>query len=97
MIYQDYSEFRAVLYPSGTVKWEPGGVFKTMCTIDITYYPFDEQRCELIFGAWSYYTSKMNLTTNTYVSPPPSPPPDSQSFLDDASVANDGSLSETGR
>ncbi len=63
-IYQDYSEFQAVLYPSGKVKWEPGGVFKTMCQIDITYYPFDEQVCDLTFGAWSYYTSKMNLTTN---------------------------------
>ena len=64
-IYQDYDEFQAVLYPDGTVRWEPGGVFKTMCQIDITYYPFDEQRCDLTFGAWSYYTSKMNLTTSS--------------------------------
>jgi len=62
-IYQDYSEFHAALYPDGTVRWEPGGVFKTVCQIDITHYPFDEQRCNLTFGAWSYYTSKMNLTT----------------------------------
>ncbi len=33
-----------------------------MCTIDITYYPFDEQVCSLTFGAWSYHTFKMNLT-----------------------------------
>ncbi len=33
-----------------------------MCTIDITYYPFDEQVCSMTFGAWSYHTSKMNLT-----------------------------------
>jgi hypothetical protein len=33
-----------------------------VCEIDITYYPFDEQRCKLIFGAWSYHTTKMNLT-----------------------------------
>ena len=38
------------------------GVFKTMCEIDITYYPFDEQLCVLVFGAWSYHTAKMNLT-----------------------------------
>ena len=38
------------------------GVFKTMCEIDVTYYPFDEQRCQLTFGAWSYHTNKMNLT-----------------------------------
>ena len=34
-----------------------------MCPIEITYYPFDTQNCNLQFGAWSYYTSKMNLTT----------------------------------
>lgn len=33
-----------------------------MCEIDITYFPFDEQQCSLVFGAWSYHTSKMNLT-----------------------------------
>ena len=40
-------------------------MFKTMCQIDITYYPFDEQKCDLVFGAWSYYTTKMNLTTES--------------------------------
>ena len=33
-----------------------------MCNIDITNYPFDEQVCVLTFGAWSYHTSKMNLS-----------------------------------
>ena len=62
-IYEDYNNFRAIIRHDGFVRWEPGGVFKTMCQIDITYYPFDEQVCELIFGAWSYHTSKMNLTS----------------------------------
>ena len=35
------------------------GVFKTMCIIDITYYPFDDQRCELTFGSWSYNIGKV--------------------------------------
>ena len=47
---------------NGRIHWEPGGVFKTVCEVDITYYPFDEQVCRLVFGAWSYRTSKMNLT-----------------------------------
>ena len=47
---------------TGAVHWEPGGVFKTGCMIDITYYPFDEQSCNLVFGAWSYRTVKMNIT-----------------------------------
>ena len=66
-IYESYNEFQAVLRPDGSLRWEPGGIFKTMCQIDITYYPFDEQKCDLTFGAWSYYTSKMNMTTNKVV------------------------------
>ena len=63
-IYEDFGQFQATVRADGSIRWEPGGVFKTMCAIDITYYPFDEQRCDLTFGAWSYYTSKMNLTTD---------------------------------
>jgi len=65
-IYGEYSEFQAVLSRDGRVRWEPGGVFRTMCPIDIRFYPFDEQTCELVFGAWSYYTTKMNLTVNEH-------------------------------
>ena len=39
-------------------------MFKTMCEIDITYFPFDQQECSLTFGAWSYHTTKMNLTNS---------------------------------
>ncbi|ESN99178.1 hypothetical protein HELRODRAFT_66967, partial [Helobdella robusta] len=55
---------RAVIQHDGSIHWEPGGVFKTICEIDITYYPFDEQCCTITFGAWSYHTSKMNLTNS---------------------------------
>lgn len=56
-----------MLRQTGSIRWEPAGVFKTICSIDITYYPFDGQTCELIFGAWSYDTTKMNLTTSRSV------------------------------
>jgi hypothetical protein len=36
-----------------------------MCEIDITYFPFDDQTCALVFGAWSYHTTKMNLTNSS--------------------------------
>ena len=58
-------QFRAMIKHDGSVRWEPGGVFKTMCEIDITYYPFDEQTCEIIFGAWTYQTNKVNLTNTS--------------------------------
>ena len=40
------------------VRWEPGGVFKTMCQIDITFYPFDEQ----VGVIASYTCSVRNIT-----------------------------------
>ncbi|KAK2175745.1 hypothetical protein NP493_711g03120 [Ridgeia piscesae] len=62
-VYKRYGHFRAILSHDGSIRWEPGGAFKTMCQIDITYYPFDDQLCSLVFGAWSYRTSNMNLTS----------------------------------
>ncbi|ESO03736.1 hypothetical protein HELRODRAFT_173437 [Helobdella robusta] len=64
-IYDEYNQFRAVVSYAGIVHWEPGGVFATMCSVNITFYPFDRQMCELKFGAWSYHTDKMNLTLPT--------------------------------
>ncbi len=45
-IYGDYGQFRAIINSTGSIHWEPGGIFKTVCEIDITYYPFDEQDCQ---------------------------------------------------
>ena len=64
-IYADYKEFRAIIKNTGRIHWEPGGIFKTICQIDITYFPFDDQYCSLMFGAWSYHTNKMNLTNSS--------------------------------
>ena len=55
-------QVRATINPEGFVNWKPSGVFKTVCEIDITYYPFDEQICFLEFGAIAYQATMMNLT-----------------------------------
>lgn len=33
---------------------QPTGIFKSTCKIDITWFPFDDQRCEMKFGSWTY-------------------------------------------
>ena len=38
-----------ILLNNGTVMWEPGAAVITRCTLDFTYFPFDEQTCELDF------------------------------------------------
>lgn len=34
-----------VVYSDGTINWIPPGIFEISCKIDITWFPFDEQRC----------------------------------------------------
>ena len=30
------------------------GLFMSSCPIDITWFPFDDQNCEMKFGSWTY-------------------------------------------
>lgn len=50
----------------GHVHWEPGGVFTTTCDIDIRYFPFDDQSCPILVGAWAYYSARMNITNASH-------------------------------
>ncbi|KAL3101281.1 hypothetical protein niasHT_028037 [Heterodera trifolii] len=43
-----------IVYNDGNVSWVPPGIFKISCKIDITWFPFDEQRCFFKFGSWTY-------------------------------------------
>jgi len=45
---------KATLFPSGKVHWEPPAIYKSSCTIDVEFYPFDKQLCTLKFGSWTY-------------------------------------------
>ncbi|XP_069107332.1 neuronal acetylcholine receptor subunit beta-3-like [Argopecten irradians] len=42
----------ARIYHDGVVEWRPYDVFNTKCSIDITYFPFDKQTCDIVFGVW---------------------------------------------
>ena len=43
-----------VVTSSGTCTYIPPGIFKSSCQIDITWFPFDDQDCDLKFGSWTY-------------------------------------------
>ena len=38
------------------------GIFKSTCQIDITWFPFDDQDCEMKFGSWTYNGLKVGKT-----------------------------------
>ncbi|CAL2029319.1 unnamed protein product [Caenorhabditis brenneri] len=45
----------------GRVTWQPPVVYDAFCNIDIEWYPYDQQICELKFGSWTYGGSQLNL------------------------------------
>lgn len=49
----------------GTIHWYPYTVFESICDIDVSFYPFDTQTCDIIFTSWSYTRWEINLTVPT--------------------------------
>ncbi|XP_063990955.1 neuronal acetylcholine receptor subunit alpha-7-like isoform X1 [Diachasmimorpha longicaudata] len=50
-----------VVKDNGTCLYVPPGIFKSTCKIDITWFPFDDQRCEMKFGSWTYDGFQLDL------------------------------------
>lgn len=36
-------------------------LIKSTCKIDVTWFPFDDQKCSLIFGSWSLSSKELRL------------------------------------
>ncbi|XP_072038542.1 neuronal acetylcholine receptor subunit alpha-7-like isoform X2 [Amphiura filiformis] len=50
-----------VVYSNGDCLWVPPGLLKSTCTIDVAYFPFDEQSCEIKFSSWTYDGNSLDL------------------------------------
>ena len=53
-----------VVTSEGLCTYIPPGMFKSSCPIDITWFPFDDQSCEMKFGSWTYNGFKVRTCSN---------------------------------
>lgn len=42
--------------------YSPMDLTVSHCDMDITWFPFDEQKCELIYESWKYEGHEVNLS-----------------------------------
>ncbi|XP_048583770.1 neuronal acetylcholine receptor subunit alpha-10 [Nematostella vectensis] len=53
---------KVVMTNDGVAKWYAPTEVRTICKIDISYFPFDTQSCTMLFGSWTYTGSYLNLS-----------------------------------
>lgn len=58
---------KAVIKYDGTILWTPPANYKSACTIDVTFFPFDLQNCSMKFGSWTYDGSQVSFSSTVCV------------------------------
>ena len=60
--FQDFMNTFSIVQHTGDVLWMFPAVVKTYCTLDVRHFPFDRQKCNIIFISWTFNGFKMNIT-----------------------------------
>lgn len=50
---------KVVISSDGKIVWTNPAIFRSFCKINVRYFPFDDQECQLQFGPMTY-----NLSSN---------------------------------
>ncbi|XP_025414553.1 acetylcholine receptor subunit beta-like 1 [Sipha flava] len=50
-----------LIRPNGELLWIPPAIYQSSCTIDVTYFPFDQQTCIMKFGSWTFNGDQVSL------------------------------------
>ena len=59
---------KAKVHNTGNIIWDPIGNFMSNCRVDVTWFPFDVQTCDLEFLSWGYDKTQLNITTDNEIS-----------------------------
>ncbi|KAF3693882.1 Neuronal acetylcholine receptor subunit alpha-9-II [Channa argus] len=46
---------------NGEITWDAPAITKSSCVVDVSYFPFDSQECNLTFGSWTYNGNQVDI------------------------------------
>ncbi|KAE8285975.1 Neuronal acetylcholine receptor subunit alpha-9-II [Larimichthys crocea] len=46
---------------NGEITWDAPAITKSSCVVDVSYFPFDNQKCNLTFGSWTYNGNQVDI------------------------------------
>ncbi len=52
---------KVIVRYNGMITWKPPASYKSACTMDVTFFPFDRQNCPMKFGSWTYDGNMVKL------------------------------------
>ena len=58
---------KATIKPDGVVHWEPPAIYKSSCTMNVEFFPFDEQHCTMRFSSWTYDGNQVGSPRSNWV------------------------------
>ncbi|XP_021374434.1 acetylcholine receptor subunit beta-like [Mizuhopecten yessoensis] len=59
------NSYKIRINKDGVCEWQIGVVSKSACSVDVSYYPFDQQSCKISFTPWGYTDTQVRLNTTS--------------------------------
>ena len=53
-----------IVSANGNVTWLSMWIFKSSCSMDVRYFPFDVQNCSMNFASWTFDAYRVNIRNN---------------------------------
>lgn len=71
---------KVTIHPDGLIVWKPPAIYKSLCPIDVEFFPFDEQLCTIKIGSWTYHEYAVKIIHKSLK--PPEDADDLQTIVD---------------
>nr|XP_015195997.1 PREDICTED: acetylcholine receptor subunit gamma-like [Lepisosteus oculatus] len=50
-----------LIHPDGSMYWLPPAIYRSACSVEVTYFPFDWQNCTLVFRSQTYSANEIDI------------------------------------